>query len=385
MLVEPYRVDVAETALRDLRERIARTRWPSEETEPAWTQGTPSNYLKDVASYWANEYKWRSFEDKVNAFPNYQTNIDGLNIHFIHLPSSHTDAVPLILTHGWPGSIVEFMECLRPLAEPTEHGGRPEDAFHVVCPSLPGYGFSEAPSAAGWNVPRVAHAWDQLMTGLGYATYVAQGGDWGAFVTTSLAQQFPERVRAIHLNWAILNQRTLHHAAAGSSPTSDEEHQLSRLRNHRDINSGYSAIQSTKPQTISYGLSDSPIAQCAWILEKFQTWTDNHGWPEDALHINQILDNITLYWLTNTSASSARLYWESLDAVRRDLSEVKTPTGYTVFPHEIACPSRRWLEVQYPNLRYYNRVDRGGHFAAFEQPRLFAEEVRAAFRVLLSR
>ncbi|MCU1463862.1 MAG: putative epoxide hydrolase [Acidimicrobiales bacterium] len=374
--ITPFRVDAPDEQLRDLRDRLHRTRWPEAETVDDWSQGMPLAYAQDLCRYWADGYDWRAREARINAFPQFRTEIDGLGIHFVHARSSHADAFPLVLTHGWPGSIVEFLEVIAPLTDPTAHGGEAADAFHVVCPSLPGYGFSDRPSRTGWNVERIARAWSELMAGLGYERYGAQGGDWGAMVTASLGLADPAHVAGIHLNMPVARPDP----STFGDLTPREQEALDRLAHHQEWGTGYSKEQSTRPQTLGYGLVDSPAAQCAWIVEKFWDWTDCDGDPEHALTRDQMLDNVMLYWLPGTGASSGRLYWESFRNAA--LPPVGTPTGCSIFPHEIIRMSRRWVEQRFSDIRYWNELDRGGHFAAFEQPGIFVDEVRAFFRLV---
>lgn len=377
--IEPFRVEVPEADLDDLRERLARTRWPDHETVDDWSQGIPLHYLREVCEYWATSYDWRATEARLNALPQFTTVIDGLPVHFVHLRSPVPEAQPLVLTHGWPGSIIEFLDVLGPLADPAAYGGDPRDAFHVVCPSLPGYGFSGKPERSGWGVSRIAAAWATLMARLGYEHYGAQGGDWGAMVTTALAVVDPEHCEAIHLNMVV--------AGPGAEDMDDltdaERHALTSFDEHRRWGTGYSKQQSTRPQTLAYGLADSPAAQAGWVLEKFWAWTDCEGHPEHVLTRDQLLDNVMLYWLPSVGASSARLYWESFRD--RPAGPITVPTGASIFPKEIFRPSRRWAARQYTDIRYWNELGRGGHFAAFEQPALFVAEVRAAFRALVDR
>lgn len=374
--VTEFQISVPEAELLDLRERLARTRWPEAETVGDWTQGAPLAYVREVARYWAEEYDWRKAEARLAAYPHFRTELDGLGFHFVHARSPHEDALPLVLTHGWPGSVVEFLDVLGPLIDPTAHGGDAADAFHVVCPSLPGYGFSDKPTAPGWTVERIGGAWAALMERLGYARFGAQGGDWGAMVTVAVARAGGDRVAGIHLNMPLV----VPDSETFADLTPVEQDILNDLVRHRDQGTGYSKIQSTRPQTLGYGLADSPTGQLAWIIEKFREWTDGDGHPENALTRDQMLDNITLYWLTGTAASSARLYWESFRSP--DFGAVDAPTGCSIFPREIARASRRWAEKRFTDLRYWNELDRGGHFAAFEQPELFVEEVRRFFRLV---
>ena len=371
-----FKIDVPDAELDDLRDRLRRTRWPERETVDDWSQGIPLAYVQELCAYWADDYDWRAREARLNSFAQVRTEIDGLGVHLLHVRSPHDDALPLVLTHGWPGSVVEFLDVIGPLTDPTAHGGVASDAFHVVCPSLPGYGFSDRPTTTGWDVERIGAAWAELMARLGYDRYGAQGGDWGAMVTTSVGQQDPDHVVGIHLNMPVATPDP----ETFGELTEFEQRSLADLGVHREWGTGYSKQQSTRPQTLGYGLVDSPVAQCAWIVEKFWAWTDNDGHPEDALTRDQMLDNVMLYWLTRTGASSARLYWESFRTPR--LGPVDVPTGCSIFPKEIIRMSRRWIEKRFTDVRYYHEVERGGHFAAFEQPQLFVDEVRAFFRLV---
>jgi pimeloyl-ACP methyl ester carboxylesterase len=371
--VEPFEVEVGDDAVADLRERLARTRWPEAETVDDWSQGVPLTYVRDLCGYWADGYDF-GVAGRLNAFPQFRTTIDALGIHFLHVQSPEPDALPLVLTHGWPGSVVEFLDVLGPLTDPRADGGDPGDAFHIVAPSLPGYGWSDKPARTGWSVDRIARGWDELMTRLGYDRYGAQGGDWGASVTSRLGQLRPDRVVGIHVNMATVGPDK----STFDDLTPEEQSALDDLAEHRAHGSGYSAQQSTRPQTLGYGLTDSPAGQCAWIVEKFWAWTDNDGDPADALTRDQMLDNVSTYWFTATAASSARLYWESL--ATRNTDEVPVPSGISIFPAEIIRPSRRWAERRYTDLRWYETLDRGGHFAAFEQPGPFVDQVRGFFR-----
>jgi pimeloyl-ACP methyl ester carboxylesterase len=372
--VVPYRIDVAEAELDDLRDRLRRTRWPEAETVTDWSQGTPLAYLQDVCAYWADGYDWRRCEARLNALPQVFTEIDGLGIHALHVRSPHESALPLVLTHGWPGSIIEFAKVVGPLTDPTAHAGDAADAFHVVCPSLPGFGFSDKPTEHGWTVERIADAWDVLMARLGYDRYGAQGGDWGSAVTSRLAVRHPDHCVGIHLNMVV--------ALPGPDDMADlterEQAALAGFQHYQDWDSGYSKQQSTRPQTVGYGLVDSPAGQAGWILEKFWAWTDCDGHPENALTRDELLDNLMLYWLPGAGASSARIYWESFGTFRGD--PVDVPTGVAMFPKEIFRPTRGWADKQYRDIRQWNELDKGGHFAAFEQPEVFVDEVRSFFR-----
>lgn len=370
----PFEIKIADEALDDLKQRLANTRWADGETVDDWSQGTPEAYLREVCDYWGNQYDWRAREERLNRFPQFKTNLNGLDIHFIHVKSPESTATPMIMTHGWPGSIVEFQKVIGPLSDPVAHGGQAEDAFDIICPSLPGYGFSDKPTETGWGIEKIAATWAALMARLGYEKYVAQGGDWGSIVTTSLAAQDPEHCLGIHLNMAIAPPTP----ESMDNLTELEKSALAGMEHYTSLDSGYSKQQSTRPQSLGYGLVDSPAGQAAWILEKFWSWTDCSGHPENALTRDEMLDNIMLYWLPATGASSARLYWESFNSP--PMMEVTVPVGVSVFPHEIFKASKRWCEARYGNLVYHNVLEKGGHFAAFEQPEAFVEEVRKSMR-----
>jgi len=375
--IAPFHLSVPEAELEDLRERLARTRWPERETVRDWSQGAPLAKVKALCDHWLTSYDWRRCETMLNGLGQYKTVIDGLGIHFLHIRSPEPDALPMIMTHGWPGSVIEFMKVIRPLTDPVAHGGKAEDAFHLVLPSLPGYGFSDKPSGTGWKVERIAAAWVELMHRLGYDRFVAQGGDWGSVITAAMARLDPPQCAAVHLNMTALHISS--EDAANATP--EEQAVLDRLSYYQLQDSGYAAQQGTRPQTLGYGLTDSPAGQAAWIYEKFHAWTDNAGAPEDALQIDEMLDNIMLYWLPGTAASSARLYWESMsNGLTREISNM--PTGISIFPKDIFRSSRRWAERYYNNIIHWNELDRGGHFAAFEQPALFVDELRKCFETL---
>ncbi|WP_336971230.1 epoxide hydrolase family protein [Sphingobium aromaticiconvertens] len=376
--ITPFRVAIPDTALEDLRRRLASARWPTAETVSDWSQGVPLAVLRDLCDHWTHRYDWRRCEAALNALPQFTTRIDDLSMHFLHIRSDRPDALPLILTHGWPGSVLEFLKVIGPLTDPAAHGAPDAPAFHVVIPSLPGYGFSDKPTAQGWGVERIAEAWILLMRRLGYARFVAQGGDWGAAVTTAIAMAAPPECVGVHLNMPLVFPEESDFA----NLTAAESKTVERMQYYQEQDAGYAKLQGTRPQTIGYALADSPVAQAAWIYEKFQAWTDNQGRPEDALSRDEMLDMISLYWLTNSGASSARLYWESANAFRAQRLEL--PVGVSLFAKEIFRPSRRWAERSYPNLAYWNELPVGGHFAAFEQPVLFAEEMRACFKAMAS-
>jgi pimeloyl-ACP methyl ester carboxylesterase len=385
--IRPFRVDMPDEAMADLRRRVAATRWPSKELVADRSQGVQLATSRELARYWTTDYDWRACEARLNALPQFTTEIDGVDIHFIHVKSRHENSLPLIMTHGWPGSVIELLETVGPLTDPTAHGGSAEDAFHLVLPSIPGYGFSAEPAEIGWYAGRVAQAWAELMRRLGYARYVAQGGDQGASVTDAMGRQAPEGLAGIHTNLLVT-------ALAGPQPAETEEERAAaaQLATFRQSGFGYFLEQATRPQTIGYALLDSPVALAAWMLdhdtdayEKIsRAFVD--GQPSGGLTRDHILDNITLYWLTGTGASAARSYWEAgraqALAAGQAPPEVKLPVGFTTFPGEIFQAPRSWVERGYPNLVYFHEADRGGHFAAWEESELFSEEIRAAFRSL---
>ncbi len=377
--ITPFNIDVPASEIDALQLRLKQTRWPDSEPVDDWSQGVPLAYHKAFCDYWANEYNWYDSQERLNRFPQFKVTIDEVDIHFIHMKSLHKNARPLIMTHGWPGSIVEFHKVIEPLVDPTNHGGTEDDAFHVICPSLPGYGFSSKPTVTGWGVPKIAEAWDGLMGRLGYNAYYAQGGDWGSAVTTAMGIQASNtenhRCVGIHINMPNAGATK----EARENPDAADKIALEGAMFYQQWDSGYSKQQSTRPQTLGYGLADSPSGQAAWILEKLYYWTDCHGNPESVLTRTEMLDNIMFYWLTNSGASSARLYWESFNRAfgdQRGDTTVKVPTGVSSFPKEIVRTPRSWAEKRYTNIQYWNELDKGGHFAAFEQPELFVEEMR---------
>lgn len=377
--VEPFVVRATDDELADLRRRLRATRWPDRETVDDWSQGIPLAYVQELVRHWAETYDWRAREARINAFPQVRVRVGDLRIHAYHVRSTHAHALPLVMTHGWPGSVVEFLEVLGPLTQPERHGGDTRDAFHVVCPSLPGYGFSDKPTAAGCGVERIAELWDELMTKLGYASYVAQGGDWGAAVTTMIGAQDRGRCRAIHVNMPIAPPPR----GAADDPTPEARRAFARMQHYAKWEAGYSTQQSTRPQTLGYGLVDSPAAQLAWIVEKFHAWTDCDGHPETAVPRDALLDNVMLYWLPGAGASSARLYWESFrKSFGPDAKPIRLPTGVSQFAQELSLPPREWVERRYANVVYWNELPKGGHFAAFEQPATFVDELRRCFRNL---
>ncbi|MBX3499243.1 MAG: alpha/beta fold hydrolase [Alphaproteobacteria bacterium] len=373
--IRPFTIAVPDAVLADLRTRLRNTRWPEAELVADWSQGAPLAWIQDICRYWAETYDWRAREALLNRFAQFVTEIDGLDIHFLHVRSPHADALPLIITHGWPGSFVEFHKVIEPLTDPTKHGGRAEDAFHVVCPSLPGFAFSGKPTTTGWGVARIARAFASLMARLGYARYGAQGGDWGSAVTTALGALDAQHCAAIHVTLAMGTRPRVE-----GEPSPEEARALEGIKHYADWDSGYSKQQSTRPQTLGYGLTDSPAGQAAWILEKFWAWTDCDGHPENILGRDELLDNLMLYWTTATATSSARLYWESFRPESRAPVTVTVPTGVAVFPREIVAPVRKWMAAgSFPNITHWSEMAKGGHFAAFEQPAAFVGEVRTFF------
>jgi microsomal epoxide hydrolase len=379
LAIEPFTIAIPDADLDDLRERLARTRLSDQLPDAGWDYGTERGYLAELVTYWRDEYDWRRAEARLNAFDNFVTEIDGARVHFIHARSPEPDALPLIVTHGWPGSVVEFMEIIGPLTDPRAHGGDPADAFHVVCPSIPGYAFSGPTRERGWGPRRIAEAWATLMAGLGYPRYGAQGGDWGAMITAQLGLADPEHLAGIHLNMVVappppdLDLEHLH---------DDERVGLATYEQYARVDSGYAKIQGTKPQTIGYALDDSPAGLAAWIVEKFRTWSDCDGDVERRFTKDQLLDNVMLYWLTGTAHSAGRLYYEAAQSHGFvPGSRVEVPTGVAAFPAEIIRPPRRWAEPRY-DLRHWTEMPRGGHFAAFEEPELLVEDVRTFFRGL---
>jgi len=389
--IRPFRVDIPRSALEDLRNRVVATRWPDKETVLDQSQGVPLARIQALASYWGTGYDWRRIETKLNSLPQYVTRIDGLDIHFIHVRSSNPDALPLLITHGWPGSVLELVKSIDPLVNPTAHGGRAEDAFDVVIPSMPGYGFSERPSATGWGPERMGRAWHVLMGRLGYSRYVTQGGDWGSVVADTMGRQAPPGLLGIHVNMPATVPADVANALNSGDPapaglSREEKSAYDALNTFFQKNAGYGAMMVTRPQTVGYGLSDSPVGLAAWMYDKFAQWTDSGGEPERSLTRDEMLDDISLYWLTNSAISSARLYWENnnnnFSAAAQRTAEIKVPVAVTVFPGEIYRAPRTWTERAYPTLAYYHKVDKGGHFAAWEEPELFAAELRKAFKPL---
>ena len=375
--ISPFVISISDEQIIDLKNRIANTRWPDAETTSGWNQGVPRAYIKELVQYWGEQYDQQRLANRLNAFDNFKTNLLGLNIHFMHIKSSNPNARPLLLTHGWPGSVVEFLKVIGPLTEPQEHGGTADDAFHLVIPSLPGYGFSDKPQATGWGVEKIADAWSTLMARLGYSQYFAQGGDWGSVITSYIARQDPEHCLGIHINMGIVapdpNAENL---------TANELSIMAGWKYYQDWDSGYSKQQATRPQTLGYGLVDSPSGQAAWIVEKFYQWMDCGGHPENIVSRDELLDNIMVYWLTGSGASSARLYWESFGGGEGREQPVSIPMGATISAKDIFRTSERFASRVFTNIVYWKDKEEGGHFAAFEQPNAFVSELRECFAVM---
>ncbi|NEA34641.1 epoxide hydrolase family protein [Streptomyces sp. SID13031] len=384
--IRKFRVNVPDSVLTDLRHRIKATRWPAKETVNDQAQGVQLAKLQELVHYWGSRYDWRKIERKLNAQPQFVTRIDGLDIHFTHIRSKHANALPLIITHGWPGSILELQKVIGPLTDPTSYGGRAADAFHLVIPSMPGYGFSEQPKAKGWNADRIGLAWDVLMKRLGYSKYVSQGGDWGAVVSDKMARRAFPGLLGIHVNMPATVPADVAKALndgdpapAGLGPV--EKKAFDTLKTFYTLNAGYSQMMATRPQTLGYGLTDSPAGLAAWMYDKFAQWTYSGGDPERSLTKDEMLDDITLYWVTNSEVSSSQLYLENGEN-NFNAVDISIPAAITVFPGEIYQTPRSWADRAYHDLIYFNEVDKGGHFAAWEEPELFSREIRAAFRSL---
>ena len=372
--IRPFTIDIPAQQIADLKTRLALTRWPDKETPDDWSQGIPLAYMQEIQDYWLHHYDWPARQTKLNVSPGFLTELDGLDIHFLHIRSPHANARPLLLTHGWPGSIVEFQKVIAPLTDPTQHGGSADDAFHLVCPTLPGFGFSGKPTTPGWDIAKIATAWNTLMVRLGYDHYLAQGGDWGAIVTSMIGAQNLGNCQGIHITMPIVppDPETMNDLSELEKST------LAGLKFYQDHDSGYSKQQATRPQTLGYGLADSPIGQAAWIIEKFYQWTDCDGHPENVISRDELLDNVMLYWLPDAGASSARIYWESFGTTGND--PINLPAGCSIFPKEIFKTSERWAKKRFINLVHFNVLQKGGHFAALEQPEAFIGELRDCFR-----
>lgn len=384
--IRPFTCHIPQADLDDLRRRVLATRWPAKETVSDQSQGVRLAKLKELVDYWGSDYDWRKVEAQLNALPMFVTAIDGLDIQFIHVRSEHENALPLIITHGWPGSILELLKVIGPLTNPTAHGGTAEDAFHLVLPSMPGYGFSQQPSETGWNADRIGLAWDVLMTKLGYDRYVAQGGDWGSVVCDKMARQNLKGLLGIHVHMPatvpVAEAKAMRAGDPAPEGLSDKERAAyDSLSTFFVKNGAYGSMMTTRPQTVGYGLSDSPVGLAAWMYDKFTQWTFSGGEPERSLTKDEMLDDITLYWLTNSAISSAQLYWEN-NANNFNAVDISIPAAVTIFPGEIYQAPRSWVEQSYHKLIYFNEVDKGGHFASWEEPQLFSQEMRAAFKSL---
>ncbi|WP_066514565.1 epoxide hydrolase family protein [Curtobacterium ammoniigenes] len=377
-LVSPFRASVQDSEIEDLRRRLAQTRWPSPETVADWSQGVRLENAKSLIEHWRHRYDWRRLEAELNGFPQFRTQIDGVDIHFIHARSNNPNAMPLILTHGWPSSIIDFLDLIGPLIDPASFGGHAADAFDVVIPSLPGFGFSGKPTDTGWDATRIASAWVELMQRLGYERWVAHGGDWGAVITTMLGAMRPAGLLGIHLSTPYAFP-----AEIPSALSPEEQRAVDGLARYGGTLGGSNHLQGTKPETVGFALADSPAGQAAWIYEKFQSKTDNHGLAEDAVSVDRMLDTISLYWFTNTAASSARIYWENRSATMAG-PKLTLPVAVTVFPRDIPRLPQSWVENTYRDLIHYNEPDAGGHFAALEQPEILVSELRTGLRSLRS-
>lgn len=389
--IRPYHISISKEALTDLRTRVNATRWPDKETVTDQSQGVKLQQIQGLVKYWGTTYDWRKTEAKLNALPQFVTNIDGLDIQFIHIKSKHKNALPLVITHGWPGSFFELLKVIGPLTDPTAYGGKAEDAFDLVIPSMPGYGFSEKPTGTGWGPEKIGNAWDILMKRLGYKNYVSQGGDWGSVIADAMARQAPEGLLGIHVNMPATVPADIAKALKDGDPAPEalsvkEKAAFVSLNKLYTRGGGYAGMMVTRPQTLGYGLTDSPVGLASFFLDKFNEWTYSGGNAEKSLTKDEMLDDITLYWLTNTANSSAQLYWENntnnFNVVEQKTNDIKIPVAVTVFPGEIYQAPKSWTEKSYKNLIYFNEVSKGGHFASWEEPQLFTEELRAAFKSL---
>ncbi|GHJ06975.1 MULTISPECIES: epoxide hydrolase family protein [Micromonospora] len=382
--MRPYRIDIPQADLDDLQHRLAETRWPAPLADDGWDRGVPVGYLRELAEYWRTTYDWRAAEAHLNRYPQFVTEIDGATVHFLHVRSPEPDARPMIISHGWPGSVVEFLDVIGPLTDPRSHGGDPADAFHLVIPSLPGFGFS-GPAAPGWRPARIARAWAELMRQLGYDRYLAQGGDAGAVISMELGRVDPEHVAGVHVN--MLMTFPSGDPAELVDLTASDQERLGRMARFDAELSGYMKLQATRPQTLAYGLTDSPVGQLAWIVEKFKEWTDAAKVPEDAVARDRLLTLVSIYWLTATAGTSAALYYEDAAGLR-DMTAgvapapVTVPIGVAVFPQDIFLPLRRLADRDLPTIVHWKEFDRGGHFAALEEPDLYTAAVRAFARVV---
>lgn len=373
-IARPFSVDIEQSAIDDLKQRLINSRLPEAQTVDDWSQGIPLKTVQEFSDYWRQDYDWFACQERLNSYPQYLLEIDGVDIHFLHIKSPEPTARPLLMTHGWPGSVLEFIELIGPLTNPTKYGGKAEDAYHLVLPSIPGYGFSSKPTKVGWNTEKIAGVWDHLMVNIGYQRYFAQGGDWGGVITASIGAQDLGHCAGIHLNLVVVGPPA---KEIMSEPTQQELKALNQYQKYVQEGAAYAAIQGTRPQTIGYALADSAVGQMAWILEKFHQWSGPDA-LQKTFSKDHLLDNISLYWLSNSAASSARLYWHSF--AKSDLSEVTVPTGASIFANELIQPSRRWAKQRFRNIQFWQENEDGGHFAAMEVPQLFVQQVRECFR-----
>jgi epoxide hydrolase len=379
--LRPFRVEISDAAVDDLRGRLARTRWPEKEPVGDWSMGIPLAYVQELAGYWERSYDMRRVADRLNRYEQFMTTIDGVDIHVLHVRSPVEGATPCVMTHGWPGSVIEFIKVIDPLVDPVRHGGEASDALELVIPSLPGYGWSGKPTVTGWSVEKIAQGWIELMDRLGHERWVAQGGDWGALVSSAIGRLAdPAKLIGIHVNWAVADPAKLTELGG---PNEEEQGYLARVQHSSQTEGGYAIEQATKPQTLGYGLTDSPAGQLAWIVEKFKTWSDCGDDLESSFTKDELLDNVMVYWLNAAAASSARLYWHSLTSSLASFDEVPAPSAYSRFPADNVALSERWARTRYTDLQYYGTPKRGGHFAAYEAPGEFVTEVRAGLRALV--
>jgi pimeloyl-ACP methyl ester carboxylesterase len=373
-IARPYCVEIDPSAIDDLKQRLTNSRLPEKQTVSDWSQGIPLDIVNEFSDYWRDDYDWFVCQERLNGYPQYLMELDGVDIHFLHIRSTEPNARPLLMTHGWPGSVLEFIELIGPLTDPAKYGGDAQDAYHLVLPSIPGYGFSAKPTSADWTTEKIANVWDRLMVNLGYQRYFAQGGDWGGVITASIGAQDLGHCAGIHVNLVVVGAPD---KAIMNTPTEQEAKALAQYQKYLQDGSAYAAIQGTRPQTIGYALADSPVGQMAWILEKFHQWSGPDA-LQNSFSKDHLLDNISLYWLSNSAASSARLYWHSF--AKSDLSEVTVPMGASLFENEIIQPSRRWAEQRFKNIQFWQENEGGGHFAAMEVPELFVKQLRECLR-----
>lgn len=373
-IARPYCVEIDPSAIDDLKQRLTNSRLPEKQTVSDWSQGIPLDIVNEFSDYWRDDYDWFVCQERLNGYPQYLMELDGVDIHFLHIRSTEANARPLLMTHGWPGSVLEFIELIGPLTDPAKYGGDAQDAYHLVLPSIPGYGFSAKPTSADWTTEKIANVWDRLMVNLGYQRYFAQGGDWGGVITASIGAQDLGHCAGIHVNLVVVGAPD---KAIINTPTEQEAKALAQYQKYLQDGSAYAAIQGTRPQTIGYALADSPVGQMAWILEKFHQWSGPDA-LQNSFSKDHLLDNISLYWLSNSAASSARLYWHSF--AKSDLSEVTVPMGASLFENEIIQPSRRWAEQRFKNIQFWQENEGGGHFAAMEVPELFVKQLRECLR-----